>query len=124
MKKDIKEKLEELAQDYKNCIQRNKEFEKSVFSFINDKSITLEERWDFFVRACSSGVYKNVSIFTLSLKNLPNSTIIQKFDRNQLVRLYIFVDEIKKYSISEDIDIDLLKEEVLSHGYSAFIFNW
>lgn len=94
-------------------------------SYLQDKSVDLDERWELYVEVCESSDYVNVYPWILELKThnlLQNPDMLH---RGEEIYLYLSVegieDEIDEYP---DLDLNALKEEILQSGYSSFIYDW
>ena len=102
--------------------------------YITDKSVSLEDRWDLWISAPST--LKIVEPWIVHFKSLPEHFIMYDgelhAERYQTIYTYEIIDKleegdwnsVEQVSIPYDIDIDAVKEEILSHNLGSFVYDW
>jgi hypothetical protein len=111
----------------------NKQIEaiKGEFAtYIADKSIPLDERWEVFMNAPAN--LRETSPWIQRFKGLPEDFIGYDgpvyAERHQTVDMEFILDilgEIEEYDVDpDDIDIIAFKEDVLSKNLYSFTYDW
>lgn len=102
--------------------------------YITDRNIALEDRWDVWVDAPSA--LKNHESYIIHLKSLPEDFIMYEgeypVERHQTVNTSDIIECIKEGSwdrvtgnpVPYNIDINAVKEEIISLNLGSFVYDW
>lgn len=111
-------------------IELNKEFHKWFSVYLANKdSVPLQERWECYVLACREGIFVREASYHINLKTLVSNGFSNYYDdfgyeKYKTVSLYELVDRVINDDLFPAVNIDELKEEILSTGYSSFVYDW
>lgn len=101
--------------------------------YFTDISFSLEDRWDVFSEATSSGVYDHIHNWVWHSSTIEDILGLNWYDDLYTERYQTrhFIDVIEMLEDREDYgtpitkdQIDAIKEEMLKSGYTGFIFDW
>jgi len=112
---DIEFYFEEAEQNLRKAVNR-------LLVFIADKENPLEERW---------------AIYTKFAKHLPEAYPYPNFksllhyewydhfnyERYETIKLPNVVEVVVENGL-EDVDVDALKEEIMTFGHGSFVYDW
>lgn len=115
-----------------NMLIRQKEkFNKCFSFFISNKEISLEERWEVYCLACEAGIYAKNCLCCVDLETLEShsrfSTYYDDFyiQRYTTVHFYELVRRVEENMARwPGLNLNDLKEEVLSNEYTSYLFDW
>jgi hypothetical protein len=100
-------------------------------SYIQDKDVPLEQRWKHFCKA--NYAFKTHNAYGSDFKSLPDDLIMYggpiHMERYQVMTAEELINRIEGF-VSEPeydeiyVDIDAVKEEILSNCLGSFTFDW
>lgn len=121
--------------DYKNILQllltNQKASYKIIDNFLNNKQISLNDKWKFFEYIVNSNLYRNeYGGSELELTSFPfdNYSLYDNFymERGQCRSIICILDNIiniiNEYKL--EIDIDDVKKEIIEKRYTHHINDW
>ncbi len=95
-------------------------------SFVADKSNSLEERWQLFLKFEK---YLPVSGWVVEFSTLKNNRFFDnyfdtfQFEKFETVSLANLPDVALERGLV-GLDVESLKEDILASGYSSFVYDW
>ena len=111
----------------KSIAELKKEFE----TYIKDKSIPLEERWDLFVEAPDSLSKMKGWIQHFKIQNLNERIVYEEYSRNQNCYAVDFIERATDTLTDNDLSSEqieeisnALKEHFLSKNLKCFQYDW
>lgn len=106
-------------------------YQALVKEFCTDKTVSLDERWDYFVNADDKFLPHHGCILHFDFeKKFSKNFIRGYFDRHQEVDLaYLFEDIEWALEEGEESELtqeqfDEAREEILAKGYRTFNYDW
>lgn len=130
-----------------NRLHEKQMFDTEFKTYIKDKSIPLEERWDNFKFAVENKIFVNINGWVIHLKTLESSRNFSWYDdfgveKYETVKFERVVERVSdnleeiledpdysedfrdNYPIITREELNQLKEEILATGYSGFVMDW
>jgi hypothetical protein len=89
-------------------------------TYLRDKTISIDERWDAFLEA-------PIYVKDTSHSYVPNwikmGWIDYPYARGQIIHTDTFIEEMIDNDLSPDL-IEYVKEEILQHNLGCFCYDW
>lgn len=116
----MKEKLELLQQKVAELIAFKSELVKELKIYVVDKSISLDERWDLFIKADVGEELYDYENFV----NFSSDDWCDHFNRHQTIDLTQVKKENWYYKFESDEAYNEFREDVLSRFIKSFKNDW
>lgn len=116
--------IDELKMEIKKFKNAEKDIKEYLSKYIKKKNIPVNERWAMFVE--NSELFPT-NTWVMYFKELEDNNIEYYddfgFERHTTVDLCDMVVDMLDDGWS-DINFDALREDIMSRGYSKFVFDW